>query len=95
MKRRVLEVLCAAALAAVVAVPVLAQEVDIQKAIHCQTLAQQFGDSIKAAKAEDDVKTAATDQAKQGDQACNQRNYDAGMDQIRQALQQVGLKPAR
>jgi hypothetical protein len=34
-------------------------------------------------------------QAKQGDQACNQHNYDAGMDQLRQALQQVGLKPAR
>jgi hypothetical protein len=78
-----------------VASPALGQEVDIQKAIHCQTLAQQFGDSIKTAKAEDDVKKTATDQAKQGDQACNQHDYDAGMDQIRQALQQVGLKPAR
>jgi hypothetical protein len=73
----------------------LAQEVDTQKAVHCQTLAQQFGDSLKAAKADDATKKAATDLAKQGDQACNGHDYDAGMDQIRQALQQVGLKPAR
>jgi len=72
-----------------------AQEVDIQKAVTCQTLSQQFGDSIKGAKAEDDVKKAATDQAKQGDQACNAHDYDAGMEQIRQAMQQVGMKPAR
>jgi hypothetical protein len=72
-----------------------AQEVDIEKAIHCQTLAQQFGDSIKAAKADDATKKSATDLAKQGDQACNGHSYDAGMDQIRQALQQVGLKPSR
>ena len=72
-----------------------AQEVDIQKAVHCQALAQQFGDSIKAAKAEDDAKKAATEQAKQGDQACNAHDYDAGMEQIRQAMQQVGMKPSR
>ena len=95
MVKRVLGVLGAAGVAAALAAPVLAQEVDVQKAVYCQTLAQQFGDSIKAAKAEDAVKKTATDQAKQGDQACNERNYDAGMDQIRQALQQVGLKPAR
>ena len=95
MVKRVFGVLCAAGVAAAAAVPALAQEVDIQKAVHCQTLAQQFGDSIKAAKAEDAVKKTATDQAKAGDQACNQRDYDAGMDQLRQALQQVGLKPAR
>jgi Ni/Co efflux regulator RcnB len=72
-----------------------AQEADIQKAVNSQTLAQQFGDSIKGAKAEDDVKKAASDLAKQGDQACNAHDYDAGMDQIRQAMQQVGLKPTR
>jgi hypothetical protein len=94
MTKRVLSVLCAAGLAAA-AGSALAQAVDIQKAVNCQTLAQQFGDSIKAAKADDAVKKTATDQAKQGDQACNQHNYDAGMDQLRQALQQVGLKPAR
>ena len=90
-------VLCAlgAVSLAVVAVPAAAQEVDIQKAVHCQTIAQQFGDSIKAAKAEDDVKKAATDLAKQGDQACNGQNYDSGMEQLRQALQQVGLKVIR
>jgi hypothetical protein len=94
MAKRVLSVLWMAVVTAA-AGSALAQQVDIQKAVNCQTLAQQFGDSIKAAKADDAVKTAATDQAKQGDQACNQHNYDAGMDQLRQALQQVGLKPAR
>ncbi len=83
------------ALAAGAAVPALAQaqEVDIEKAVHCQTLAQQFGDLLKTAKADDAAKKSAADLAKQGDQACNGHNYDAGMDQIRQALQQVGLKP--
>jgi hypothetical protein len=74
-------------------VTALAQEVDVQKAVHCVTLSQQFGDSVKTAKAEDDVKTAATDLAKQGDQACMAHDYDAGMDQLRKALQQIGLKP--
>ncbi len=92
--QRVFYVLLAAGLGAV-AVPALAQEVDIKKAVDCQTLAQQFGDSIKAAKADDDAKKAATGLAKQGDQACNGHDYDAGMDQIRQAMQQVGMKPAR
>jgi uncharacterized protein (DUF1501 family) len=73
----------------------LAQEVDIDKAVRCQALAQQFGDSVKTAKAEDAAKASATDLAKQGDQACNQHQYDAGMDQLRQALQQVGLQPSR
>jgi hypothetical protein len=71
----------------------LAQEVDIQKAVHCATLSQQFGDSIKTAKAEDDVKKTATDLVKQGDQACMAHDYDAGLDQLRKALQQIGLKP--
>ena len=74
-------------------VTALAQEVDVQKAVHCVTLSQQFGDSVKTAEAEDDVKTAATDLAKQGDQACMAHDYDAGMDQLREALQQIGLKP--
>jgi hypothetical protein len=75
------------------AAPALAQEVDIEKAVHCQTLTQQFGDSLKTAKADDAAKKSAAGLAKQGDQACNGHDYDAGMDQIRQALQQVGLKP--
>ena len=73
----------------------LAQEADIPKGVACATLSQQFGDSIKTAKAADAAKTSATGLAKQGDQACNQHEYDAGMDQLRQALQQVGLKPSR
>jgi hypothetical protein len=72
-----------------------AQDVDTQKAVACQALAQQFGDSIKAAKADDEVKKAATALARQGDQACNARDYDTGLDQVRQALQQVSLKPSR
>ena len=80
--------------AGVIAAPALAQEVDIKKAVNCETLAQQFGDSIKTAKAEDDVKKAAGDLVKQGDQACMAHDYDAGMDQLRKALQQIGLKPA-
>jgi hypothetical protein len=72
----------------------LAQEVDIKKAVQCATLSQQFGDSVKTAKAEDDAKKAATDLVKQGDQACMAHQYDAGMDQLRRALQQIGLKPS-
>ena len=71
----------------------LAQEADIQKAVHCATLSQQFGDSVKTAKAEDDAKKAATDLVKQGDQACMAHDYDAGLDQLRKALQRIGLKP--
>ena len=72
----------------------LAQEVDIKKAVQCATLSQQFGDSVKTAEAEDDAKKAATDLIKQGDQACMAHQYDAGMDQLRKALQQIGLKPS-
>ena len=73
----------------------LAQEVDIKKAVDCTTLSQQFGDSLKAAKADDAAKKAATDLAKQGDQACMAHDYDAGLDQLRQALQQIALTPVR
>jgi hypothetical protein len=80
-------------LAAGLSASALAQEVDLKKAVHCVTLSQQFGDSVKTAKVEDDVKTAATDLVKQGDQACMAHDYDAGMEQLRKALQQIGLKP--
>ena len=73
----------------------LAQEVDVQKAVSCATLSQQFTDSVKAAKAEDAAKKAAADQVKQGDQDCMAHDYDAGLDQLRQALQQIGLQPVR
>lgn len=73
----------------------LAQDADIQKGVACATLSQQFGDSVKTAKVEDGVKTAASDLAKQGDQACMAHDYDAGLDQLRQAVQQIGLKPIR
>jgi hypothetical protein len=73
----------------------LAQEADIPKAVSCAALSQQFTDSLKAAKADDAAKQAAADQAKQGDQDCMAHKYDAGLDQLRQALQQIGLKPIR
>jgi len=73
----------------------LAQEADVQKGVYCATLSQQFGDSVKTAKVEDNVKTTATDLAKQGDQACMAHDYDTGLDQLRQAVQQIGLKPIR
>jgi ABC-type sugar transport system substrate-binding protein len=83
------------ALAAGLSTAALAQEVDIQKAVSCTTLSQQFTDSLKAAKADDAAKKAAADQAKQGDQDCMAHEYDTGMDQLRQALQQIGLQPVR
>jgi ABC-type sugar transport system substrate-binding protein len=89
MRRLAIVVLAAAGMSAAA----LAQEVDVQKAVHCATLSQQFTDSVKTAKAEDDVKKAAADLVKQGDQACMAHDYDAGLDQLRQALQQIGLKP--
>ncbi len=73
----------------------LAQEADIQQAVSCATLSQQFTDSVKAAKADDAAKQAAADQAKQGDQDCMAHDYDAGLDQLRQALTQIGLQPIR
>ena len=73
----------------------LAQQADIQKGVSCATLSQQFGDSVKGAKVEDAVKQQASDLAKQGDQACMAHDYDAGLDQLRQAIQQIGLKPIR
>src|SRR5688572_11583481 len=89
MRRLAIVVLAAAGMSAAA----LAQEVDVKKAVHCATLSQQFTDSVKTAKAEEDVKKAAADLVKQGDQACMAKDYDAGLDQLRQALQQIGLKP--
>ena len=90
MKRLVLITIAAAA-----ATPVLAQDVDIKKAVTCQTLSQQFGDAVKTLEAEEQAITQATDLAKQGSKACTAHEYDAGMGQIRQAMQQIGLKPVR
>jgi hypothetical protein len=92
--KRALYVMVVAGLGAAAAAAALAQEVDIQKAVHCATLSQQFTDSLKTAKAEDDVKKAAADLVKQGDKACMAHDYDAGLDQLREALQQIGLKPS-
>jgi hypothetical protein len=90
MKRLVLIAIAAAA-----ATPALAQDVDIKKAVSCQTLSQQFGDALTTAEAEEQAMTKASDLAKQGSKACTAHDYDAGMEQIRQAMQQIGLKPIR
>jgi uncharacterized protein YdeI (BOF family) len=90
MKRLVL-----IAIAAAVATPALAQDVDVRKAVSCQTLSQQFGDSLKTAEGEEQALTQASNLAKQGSKACTAQDYDAGMQQIRQAIQQIGLKPIR
>ena len=88
---------CVLFAAGVIAVPALAQEVDVRKAVHCVTLSQQFSDSIKtggpAANLEDDVKKTATDLAKQGNQACRARDYEGGVNYLREALQKIGRKP--
>lgn len=73
----------------------LAQQADIPKAVQCATLSQQFGDSVKGADAADDVKQAATARARLGEQACMAHDYDTGLDELRQAIQQIGRKPVR
>jgi hypothetical protein len=88
MKRLVL-----IAIAVALATPALAQGVDIKKAVDCQTLTQQFGDASKLVEMEEAALTKATDLAKKGTRACTSHNYDAGMDQLRQALQQIKQKP--
>jgi hypothetical protein len=83
------------AIAAAAATPALAQDVDVRKAVSCQTLSQQFGDALKTAEGEEQALTRASDLAKQGSKACTSQDYDAGMQQIRQAMQEIGVKPIR
>ena len=75
--------------------------VDIAKAVDCATLSQQFGDTLTAltgptAKTplDETVKTTSSDQAGAGRKACMAHDYDAGLDQLREALQEIGLKPS-
>ena len=87
--------ICALSAVALFALPALAQQADIKKAVACQTLDQQFGDSVKTAKAEDSAKESATGLAKEGATACADKDYDGGMDKLRQALTDIGLNPIR
>ena len=75
---------------------------DIAKAVSCATLAQQFGDMLTALKAptakqklDENVSKAASSQAGAGRTACMAHDYDAGLDQLRQALAQLGAKAVR
>lgn len=73
----------------------LAQEADVAKAVQCQTLNQQFGDSLAAAKVDDAVKKAAAEQRAAGVKACIDKSYDQGIEEIRAALVQIGKTPIR
>jgi hypothetical protein len=74
--------------------------VDVAKAVDCATLSQQFGDTLTAltgptAKTplDEAVKTTSSEQAGAGRKACMAHDYDAGMDQLRQAIGTLGKKP--
>lgn len=86
-----LPVLCLAA------TPVPAQQpaarADIPKAVTCQTLVVQFNDAIGPSKAADDAKKTARELLAAGNKACNEKNYDAGIAQVRQALTSIAVKP--
>lgn len=68
---------------------------DIAKAVDCATLSQQYGDILTNTKdMAADLKKSSGEVAGAGRTACMGRQYDAGMEQIRQAIGQVGKKPA-
>jgi hypothetical protein len=77
-----------------------ARPADIAKAVDCATLAQQFGDTLTALTAptaakplDEGVKNSASDQAASGRKSCMAHDYDAGLDQLRQAIAQLGKQP--
>lgn len=70
-----------------------APAVDVTKAVQCQTLLIQFNERVGASKAADDVKKTARESLAAGNKACNEKNYDAGMEQIRTALTTIEVKP--
>lgn len=82
--------------------PAAERPVDIAKAVSCATLSQQFGDTLTALtaptakqKLDEAVGKAASGQAGAGRDACMAHDYDAGLDQLRQAIAQLGAKPVR
>lgn len=69
--------------------------VDIAKAVDCATLSQQYGDILTNTKdMAADLKKSSGEVAGAGRTACMGKSYDAGMQQIREAIGQVGKKPA-
>jgi hypothetical protein len=84
------------------AAPAADKPVDIAKAVSCATLSQQFGDTLVALtaptakqKLDENVGKAASGQAGAGRSACMAHDYDAGLDQLRQAIAQLGTKAIR
>jgi hypothetical protein len=82
--------------------PAAEKPVDIAKAVSCATLSQQFGDTLVALtaptakqKLDENVGKAASGQAGAGKSACMAHDYDAGLDQLRQAIAQLGMKAIR
>lgn len=77
-----------------------ARPADVKKAVACATLSQQFGDTLTALtlptaqkKLDESVKTQASGQAGAGREACMAHDYEAGMDQLRQAIGTLGKQP--
>lgn len=73
---------------------------DVTKAVQCATLSQQFGDTLTALTAptaktplDENVKKTSSEQAGAGRTACMAKDYEAGMEQLRQALATLGKKP--
>jgi hypothetical protein len=82
--------------------PAAEKPTDIGKAVSCATLSQQFGDTLVALiaptakqKLDENVGKAASGQAGAGRSACMAHDYDAGLDQLRQAIAQLGTKAIR
>jgi hypothetical protein len=77
-----------------------AKPADIAKAVDCATLSQQFGDTLTAltgptakTKLDEGVKNTSSEQAGAGRKACMAHDYEAGMEQLRQAIVTLGKKP--
>ena len=73
---------------------------DIVQAVRCATLSQQFGDTLTAltgptakTKLDEGVKNTSSEQAGAGRKACMTHEYEAGMEQLRQAITTLGKKP--
>jgi hypothetical protein len=77
-----------------------AKPADIAKAVDCATLSQQFGDTLTAltgptakTKLDEGVKNTSSEQAGAGRKACMAHDYEAGMEQLRQAITTLGKSP--
>jgi hypothetical protein len=81
-------------------VPAFAQAPDppkanIASAVTCQVLISQFDDSVAAAKVEDAVKASARTLRGDANKSCNAWDYEAGIGNVRVAIETIGRKPVR